>query len=166
MDAFGGGKIGDWSPSDLVKYIRDLFQNSPPDFLPFLKAEEIHVYSKLVLRDDLEWLLDKSYRKIGSSGAPAFQNSWVNYGSGYADAAYWKDPFGIVHLRGMISTGTVGSTAFTMAPGYRPAENHIFVALSNSAVGRVDISTDGTVKPVTPSSNTWVSLSGITYKAI
>jgi hypothetical protein len=160
------GKIGDWSAGELVKYIRDLFQNSPPDFLPFLKAEEIQVYKKLVLRDDLEWLIDKSYKNIGGVGSPAFANSWANYGSGYVNAGYWKDPFGIVHLRGMISSGTVGNSAFTMAPGYRPAENHIFGTISNGAIGRVDVSTDGTVKPVSPSSNTWVSLSGITYKAL
>jgi hypothetical protein len=160
-----GNKISEWTASDLTKYIRDLFQNSPPDFLPYLKAEEVHVYSKLVIRKDVEWLLDKTFRKVGSVGAPAFTNSWVNFGSGWADAAYWKDPFGMVHLRGLIKSGTVTASAFTLPPGYRPEVNQVFGVVSNGAAGRVDVLTDGTVVPNTPSNNTYVTLSGISFKA-
>jgi hypothetical protein len=159
-------QIGEWTQSELSKYIRDLFQNSPPDFLPFLKAEEIQVYKKLVLRDNIEWLLDKTFRKVGSQGAPAFANSWVNFGSNWADAAYWKDPFGVVHLRGLIKSGTVGNTAFTLPPGYRPGVNETFSTISNAAVGRVDCLTSGAVQPVSPSNNTYVSLSGITFRTV
>ena len=162
----GGDNIGKWSPSELVKYIRDLFQNAPPDFLPYLKAEEVQVYDKLVIRNDLQWLLDKKFLEIGAAGAPAFTNSWVNYGTGYANAAYWKDPFGMVHLRGLIKSGTVGNAAFTMPPGYRPEVSHLFGTISNGAIGRVDVLTDGTVTPLSPSNNTWVSLEGMTYKAL
>lgn len=159
------GKLSDWSQSDLTKYIRDLFQNAPPDFLPYLKAEEVQVYSKLVIRKDLEWAMDRSYRFIGSTaGAPAFQNSWVNYGSGYMPASFWKDPFGHVHLRGLIKSGTINTAAFTLPPGYRPEYREVFSAVANAAVAQLDVNTAGQVIPVA-GSTTWFSLSGITFKA-
>jgi hypothetical protein len=162
--AFGMDTISDWTQSTLVKFIRDLFQNQPPDFLPLLKAEEVLATTKITVGDKIEFSREPRFRKVGAAGSPAFANSWVNYGSGWADAAYWRDPFGMVHLRGVIKSGTVGSGAFTLPPGFRPATNEIFAVMSNGAVGRVDVTTDGQVAPITPSNNTYVSLSGITFR--
>jgi hypothetical protein len=159
-----GDKIGDWTQTVLVKFIRDLFQNQPPDFLPLLKAEEIQVTRKITLGESIVMIREPSFRKIGGTGQPAFANSWVNFGSNWADAAFWRDPFGIVHLRGLIKSGTVGSAAFTLPPGFRPAVSETFGTISNGAVGRVDVLTNGTVTPATPSNNTYVSLSGITFR--
>jgi hypothetical protein len=98
--------------------------------------------------------------------APTLTNSWVNYGSSYNGAAYRKDAQGYVHLRGLIKSGTVGSAAFTLPAGFRPGGGTILHAtISNSAIGRVDIATTGTVTPASPSSNGWVSLEGITFLA-
>ena len=99
----------------------------------------------------------------------SFSNSWVNYGT-WAGAAYCKDVFGFVHLRGLIKSGTVGtpgseSEAFTLPFGYRPATMLLFGTISNGAIGRVDILTDGKVAPLTPSNNTYVALDGITFYA-
>lgn len=160
----GEATIADWTPSTLTKYIRDLFQNQPPDFLPLLKGEEVHVYSKLVLRDKLELTKEPNYRKVGGAGNPAFENSWVNYGSGWGEAAMWRDPLGFVHLRGLIKSGTVGTQAFLLPPGFRPGTNETFPTISNGAVGRVDVLTDGQVEPVSPSNNTYVSLAGIYFR--
>ena len=93
----------------------------------------------------------------------SFSNSWANYGSGFANAAYMIDGHGTVHLRGMIKSGTVGSSAFTLPSGYRPAATTLCSTISNGAVGRVDVKTDGTVVPSAPSSNAWVSLEGIVF---
>lgn len=165
MAAFQGeDKIGDWTPSTLTKYIRDLFQNQPPDFLPLLKGEEVQVYSKLVLRDKLELTKEPNYRKIGGAGNPAFTNSWVNEAAGWQVAAFWRDPLGFVHLRGRIKSGVVGSSAFTLPPGFRPAVSESFGTVSNGAIGKVDVLTDGTVVPATPSSNVYVTLSGIYFR--
>lgn len=159
-----GDKIGDWTQTILVKFIRDLFQNQPPDFLPLLKAEEIQVTKKLTLGESLTLAREPKFRNIGDTGQPAFANSWVNYGSGWQVAGFWRDPLGIVHLRGLIKSGTVGSAAFTLPPGFRPPLAETFAVLSNGALGRVDVASDGTVTPMTPSNNTYVSLSGIQFR--
>ena len=76
-----------------------------------------------------EWLL-LSWNAIGQvqewiniddSNAPAFENSWANTGGAYETAGFYKDPFGRVHLKGQIGTGTAATTAFTLPTGYRPA---------------------------------------------
>jgi hypothetical protein len=95
----------------------------------------------------------------------SFGNSWVNYGAPHGDAAYCKDGHGFVHLRGVIKDGTVGSSAFTLPSDFRPASQILQGAISNGAIGRVDIGTDGTVSPLLPSNNTWVSLDGIAFYA-
>lgn len=160
----GEDTIGGWTPSLLTKFIRDLLANQPPDFLPHLRAEEITVDKKLNLRDLIAFGREPNFRAVGGTGQPAFTNSWVNYGSSWAPAAFWRDPLGFVHLRGLIKSGTVGNAAFTLPPGFRPKENESFVVVSNAAVGRVDVLTDGTVTPAAPSSNVWVSLSGINFR--
>lgn len=156
--------IADWTPTVLTKWIRDLFQNTPPDFLPNLRAEEVTVTNSLTLRDRLILAKEPNFRKIGGTGNPPFTASWTNFGSGWADAAFWKDPLGFVHLRGLIKSGTVGSTAFTLPPGYRPPVSETFGTISNGAIGRVDVLTDGSVAPVSPSNNTYVSLSGLKFR--
>lgn len=159
-----GDRIGDWTQTFLVRFIRDLFQNQPPDFLPVLKAEDIQVTKSLHLGETVQLTREPSFRKIGDAGQPAFENSWVNFAGGWGDAAFWRDPFGVVHLRGLIKAGTVGQSAFTLPPGFRPAVNETFATISNGAVGRVDVTTDGKVAPMSPSNNTYVSLSGLTFR--
>lgn len=160
----GQDTIGEWTSTILVKFIRDLFQNQPPDFLPLLKAEEVSVEKKLILKDLVEYTKEPRFRNIGGPGAPPFTNSWVNYGSGWQVAGLWKDASGIVRLRGLIKTGTVGQSAFTLPPGYRPPFSETFAINSNSAFGRLDVQSDGLVVPQTPSNNTYVSLSGIHFR--
>ena len=111
---------------------------------------------------------------VGAAGEPPFQNNWVNYAA-WADAAYRRDEDGIVWLKGLIRNGTVPATAFTLPPGYRTsakpggptdsADNLIFVVLSNSVQGRLDVYADGRVYVSSPSSGLWVSLSGIAFFA-
>lgn len=110
------------------------------------------------------WLLDIfGPRKLYT--VTAFTNSWVNYGQTWKSAAYWKDPFGIVHLEGLIKSGSVGSAAFTLPLGYRPSADCLFGIISNSAIGRVDVNSSGGVVPLSPSNNTWVQLDGINFYA-
>lgn len=102
---------------------------------------------------------------IAVSGGVGFANSWTNFGSGYNDAAYYKDPLGVVHLRGLIKSGTVGSTAFTLPSGYRPPATSAFPVASNAAFGYLEIGSSGVVIPRSPSNNAWVTLEGITFRA-
>lgn len=103
---------------------------------------------------------------IGSSGAPAFANSWVNRSGGYQTAGYFIDGEGFVNLVGGIKSGTVGSSAFTLPAGARPAAAVAFSVISNGAVGLVEVQSSGNVVPTTPSNNTYVSLDGIRFKAL
>lgn len=95
----------------------------------------------------------------------ALQNGWANYQSGYNDAAFYKDRQGVVHLRGLVRSGAVGdTTVFTLPPGYRPPNRELrCVQTNNNSVGRVDISADGRVIPLSANAG-WLSLDGISFR--
>lgn len=46
--------------------------------------------------------------------------AWNHFGAPYANAGYYKDAEGRVHLRGAVASGAVGSTIFTLPAGSRP----------------------------------------------
>jgi hypothetical protein len=101
--------------------------------------------------------------------AVTFTNSWVNYGSGYDTCGYYKDALGFVHLKGLVKSGSLGTSVFTLPAGYRPATDKIFVTIgsndgSNHALGRVTVNDSGTVV-VTLAGTSFTSLEGITFKA-
>lgn len=105
----------------------------------------------------------EAWREIGAGGQPAFENSWVNFGGAFQTVAFYKDPTGRVHLKGLLKSGTVTATAFTLPTGYRPAARAMFMVNSNAAVGRVDVYADGSVK-VEQGNNAWVGLDGISFR--
>jgi hypothetical protein len=94
--------------------------------------------------------------------APTLLNSWANYGTGFHNAGYSKNSFGIVHLRGMVKSGTINTAIFTLPAGFRPAAKHLFTTTANSAIARVDIDTSGNVVCVS-GSNVWLALDGISF---
>ena len=79
--------------------------------------------------------------------AVAFTNGWANFGSTYEGATYWKDTTGVVHLSGLIKSGTIGLSAFTLPAGFRPAGRIAFGSCSNSAFGQLEIESNGQVIP-------------------
>jgi len=98
---------------------------------------------------------------------PSFQNSWVNYGSSFNPAGYYKDRTGRVHLRGLVKSGTLLSTIFTLPSGYRPPYKEIFLTIAyNNAAIRVDIRTTGEVAMITGGSTAWLALDGISFRAV
>jgi hypothetical protein len=105
------------------------------------------------------------WHEVGTTGEPAFENSWVNYGSPNVTAAFMKDSMGFVHLKGLIKSGTLDAGAFTLPVGYRPSASVHFPTVSFSAFGRVTVSAIGEVVIDTPSNNTWVSISCINFRA-
>lgn len=96
--------------------------------------------------------------------APTLTNSWVNYGGSFNPAGYWRDPFSLVHLRGTMKSGTIGSAAFTLPAGYRPANTELHAVTSNSAFARIVIDGGGVVTPDI-GSNVNVSIDGVTFRA-
>lgn len=98
---------------------------------------------------------------------PTFQNSWVNYGSGFDDCKYMKDSLGFVHLKGMAKSGTSGAAIFTLPVGYRPAATLYFACPNGGGtafMGIVSIDSSGIIKNDS-GTNTYQSLNGITFKA-
>lgn len=156
--------LADWTPTILTKFIRDLFQNQPPDFLPNLNAENITAYTNLTIRDKVTLTKEPSWRLVGGTGQPPFQNSWVNFGGSDQTAAFWRDPLGWVHLRGTIKSGSaINTAAFTLPPGFRPTATEIFPSVSNGAFGAVSVTAGGVVTPFV-GSTAYVTLSGIHFR--
>ena len=96
--------------------------------------------------------------------APTMGNSWVNFGAPYQVAGYTLTPGSEVKLRGVIKSGTVNTTIFTLPAGYRPASDRIFSVISNAAVGVLVIQSDGDVI-LTTGNNTYASLDGVSFYA-
>jgi hypothetical protein len=96
--------------------------------------------------------------------APTLLNSWTNFGGGYNPAGFYKDPFGIVHLRGVVQTGAPPYIIFRLPSGYLPANQEMFSVTANNAFGRVDVLTTGDVQ-FQAGNNTFVSLDGMTFRA-
>lgn len=158
--------IGTWTVTTLTKFIRDVLTYQPIKFSENLKVTELVVSRKLTVQDEVVFDQTSDFKVVGGTGQPAFTNSWTHYGAPYSKAAFIKLPDGFVELTGVIKSGTVGSSAFTLPPGYRPpVAPGPFAVISNAGLGRVDIGTDGTVTPQSPSSNLSVSLEGIRFKA-
>ncbi|MFH1318547.1 MAG: hypothetical protein ABIH71_05985, partial [Candidatus Omnitrophota bacterium] len=104
-----------------------------------------------------------------SWSAPSFTNSWSNFGGAFSPAGYFRDKNGIVHLRGFVNNGTIGSAMFTLPAGYRPSYQEVHIALTMTsglayAYGRLDIEANGAVTSKT-GGNYFVSLDGITFRA-
>lgn len=149
----------------LTKFIRKQLEDFPVQFFSQIQAEELAVTTKLTVADQVEFTSYQDWLFIGTTGRPPFTNSWVNYGPPYANASYMRLPDGFVQLHGVIKSGTLGSSAFTLPPGFRPSAPTEFLVLSNGAAGRVTVGSDGTVTPVSPSTNASVVLDQIRFKA-
>jgi len=74
------------------------------------------------------------------------QNSWVNFGAGYADAAYRKKG-STVMLRGTIKSGTVASTTvlMTLPIGFRPSATIRLGTGFSTSFMVIDVKTNGDV---------------------
>lgn len=108
---------------------------------------------------------DDIWHVVGTTGEPAFANAWVNYDTTFFySAAFYKDALGIVHLRGLVKTGTIGAAIFTLPVGYRPTRQVLIGITANNAIGRVDIQATGIVLP-SVGNNTFYQLDNVSFKA-
>lgn len=97
---------------------------------------------------------------------PTLAGAWTNYGAPFGTPGYMKDALGFVHLKGLVKSGAVGSTIFTLPAGYRPAEQLIFAGLGDGAVVRVDVLANGVVQyGLGAATSTYTSLQNIYFKA-
>lgn len=125
------------------------------------------------------------WHEVGAPGEPAFPitlggaSVWENYGDGYNTAGFYRDPLGVVHLKGLVRSdftitgspchpGVFADEFFTLPPGYRPAATEIAPTLHQNATARIDIETTGRISVCTPDAwenNDWFLLDGISFRA-
>lgn len=109
------------------------------------------------------------WHKVGTTGEPAFESSWTNHANtDEENVAFTKDDFGWVRLRGALSGGVIGNTAFTLPAGFRPLKNLRYaVACDNASIyvlANVIILPSGVVRPQV-GSNAIFSLNNVMFKA-
>ena len=97
-----------------------------------------------------------------------FGTNWSNYTatSAYNTAGFYKDPFNVVTLKGLVThtAGGSGTTIFTLPEGYRPAKSLIFKGEANSGHSRTDVNADGSVVLQVGSATSYLSLEGISFR--
>lgn len=107
--------------------------------------------------------------------AGSYNNAWVDFnapGGTFNPGQYYKDQMGFVHLRGLVKTGTVNVSMFTLPSGYRPLSGRLIFPTSSSVGGvptfvRVDVIQDGNIYQVSApaGANVAQSLDGIYFYA-
>lgn len=103
------------------------------------------------------------------------ENSWVNYSVAgnpqgkWGPAAWFKDGYDHVHLRGLIAGGTTAASTIMglMPPECRPEGRLIFPSLSGGETpGRIDVFGEDILQAQSGTvSNTYYSLDNISYRA-
>src|SRR5439155_17843060 len=95
------------------------------------------------------------YDPDASAGSGStFDECWQNYGPLYSPAAYTKDAFGFVHLKGLVKCVPASSTSFgtreceattpnnvifVLPSGFLPAEISLFPNVTANQAGRITI---------------------------
>lgn len=123
-------------------------------------------------------LLDPSSGYVGIDGyirnesilTPTFVNGWTHFSTTsepWQRGGYWKDKNEVVHLVGLIKSGTTtnGTVLFTLPVGYRPAKQEVFIVTTITGTARIDVYPNGQVIGARDLHATWTSLAGITFKA-
>jgi hypothetical protein len=67
------------------------------------------------------------------SGAPAFQNSWTNFGVNDVVCRFQRSSSGIVYVQGTLLGGAASTLVFTLPEGYRPYRSAHFPMLVSIA---------------------------------
>lgn len=100
---------------------------------------------------------------IGGTNEPVFQHGSA-FGSGLQEPGFYKDPWGIAHLVGVVgATYAAGNIIATLPAGYRPLEKEVFAVLTDTGIGRVDVDASGNITFMS-GGTTFVSLSGIAFR--
>lgn len=96
--------------------------------------------------------------------APSLVNGCVNFGSGYATAAYRKNKIGQLEIKGVVKNFALGQPIFYLAEGYRPSEIRRIEKISNNGstavISALDVKPDGAVVPAIGGA-TWYSIESV-----
>jgi hypothetical protein len=95
-------------------------------------------------------------------------SGWSPFANGYNDPAYYKDPLGWVHVKGLVQNGT--GTIAVLPAGYRPAQQYLTIAMAAQGgahtFGRIDVHADGSIVVGFPNGAIqWISLDQLYFKA-
>ena len=105
------------------------------------------------------------YHQVGAPGEPAFAPPWQNFGPNWEAVGFYKDPLGIVHLKGTLSgIGPSPITAFTLPAGYRPAKEMRFGVASTGPTDTLYIQPNGDVQ-TDDTAGEDIGLDGVTFRA-
>jgi hypothetical protein len=116
------------------------------------------------------------WREVGTPGQPGFllfegSHVWTNLGGVHNTVAFYRDPLGVVHLKGVakciLQDNCSTASIFTLPPEYRPAAQEAFPVLTGTGLARVDVTSTGVAVLRSPSvlTHDWVTLDGITFRA-
>jgi hypothetical protein len=107
----------------------------------------------------------EAYHEVGAAGQPAFKNGWANEAPGFeSTAGFFKDPWGVVHLKGIVTGGTV-STIFTLPAGYMPSAYECITTERAGAIAYICIAPNGDLYQQAGGSAGSLLLDGISFSA-
>jgi hypothetical protein len=101
-------------------------------------------------------------------GEPGFSGTWANQSpTTNATTAFYRDPQGVVHLKGLPGAGGNNTSIFTLPAGYRPSKTLIFPgqAIGSTQIGTLTINASGTVVPFVASTASGVPLDEVDFRA-
>lgn len=111
----------------------------------------------------------EAYHEIGSPGEPSFAANWTNENpTSLSTAAFFKDPFGVVHLKGSAVRSGGAGIITTLPAGYRPPKTACFPSVHSKPLPEVAtticVFITGEVSTTGGGDGTFL-LEGITFRA-
>lgn len=93
-------------------------------------------------------------------------NAWVVYNVG--TFVQYRKIGDVVEVRGLVKSGTTGTTIFTLPVGFRPpgASSAMLPCIANGLIARLDVSNNGNVSISTGNGNAYLSLDIIRFSTI
>ena len=111
--------------------------------------------------------LNTSERSCSDAGT----ERWENYAGGFHSAGFYRDPFGRVHLRGLVKKSAAAGNdpdcaIFNLPAGYRPEGHTVFSSIANNQLVRVSVYSNGEVDPeaLPTGGGNFLSLEGISFR--
>lgn len=117
---------------------------------------EAHISAPLATDGNRKW---NTLTLNGGSG-------WLSVGNPYAVPGYWRDPTGMVFLRGAAKSGTTITNIATLPAGFRPPTNceEILPVAINGGTSTVSVASNGDVLYLGPTTPTYVGLGSIRFR--
>jgi hypothetical protein len=76
-------------------------------------------------------------------------NGWLNFDATNWGVARYRRVNGIVYVRGLVKSGTMGMNVFVLPVGFRPAIRFMVAQVEGTnSIGRLDMWPDGGIVPV------------------